>query len=73
MALTKFLKDPPSANKPLIHFEMASFVDESLMSEMINSIAPYIDSYGMNEQELPNLESTLRYGNITKLSSAYPR
>ena len=40
----------------MIHFEMASFVDESLLSELTEHI-PQSDSIGMNEQELPNLES----------------
>ena len=36
----------------MIHFEMASFVDESLLSELTENI-PQSDSIGMNEQELP--------------------
>ena len=36
---------------------MASFVDESLLSELTEHIIPKSDSIGMNEQELPNLES----------------
>ena len=36
----------------MIHFEMASFFDESLLSELTENI-PQSDSIGMNEQELP--------------------
>ena len=41
----------PRANRFIVHFEMASFVDESLQ----NTFLPQSDSNGMNEQELPNL------------------
>ena len=34
----------------MIHFEMASFVDESLLSELTEHIIPQSDSIGMNEQ-----------------------
>ena len=34
-----------------IHFEMASFVDDSMLSEIKKNIIPYADSIGMNEQE----------------------
>ena len=34
-----------------IHFELASFVDDSTLSEIKKNIIPYTDSIGMNEQE----------------------
>ena len=34
---------------------------------------PYADSLGMNEQELPNLYSMLKFGNITLASDSNPR
>ena len=34
-----------------IHFEFASFVDNSTLSEIKKNIIPYTDSIGMNEQE----------------------
>ena len=34
-----------------IHFELASFVDDSTLSEIKENIIPYSDSIGMNEQE----------------------
>ena len=34
-----------------IHFELASFVDDSTLSEIKKNIIPYADSIGMNEQE----------------------
>nr|XP_033792440.1 ADP-dependent glucokinase-like [Geotrypetes seraphini] len=55
------------------HFEMASFVEENLMKDLLHYIIPYSDSLGMNEQELPNLLSLFKGGNITVLSDPYPR
>ncbi|XP_029449685.1 ADP-dependent glucokinase-like [Rhinatrema bivittatum] len=55
------------------HFEMASFVEESLMKDLLHYLVPYSDSLGMNEQELPNLLSLFKGGNITVLSDPYPR
>ena len=79
--------------KTRIHFEMASFVDESLLkgmllrpfykfiqslmslyfTELTTEVIPYADSLGMNEQELPNLYSMLKFGNITLASDSNPR
>ncbi|XP_042195594.1 ADP-dependent glucokinase [Callorhinchus milii] len=56
-----------------IHFEMASFVNEDLLKSLFTYIVPYADSLGMNEQELPNLLSMVKGGNITLLSDPYPR
>jgi len=57
----------------MIHFEMASFVDESLLSELTEHIIPQSDSIGMNEQELPNLESMLTRGEVVDVSDSNPR
>ncbi|KAJ3594084.1 hypothetical protein NHX12_006416 [Muraenolepis orangiensis] len=56
-----------------VHFEMASFVDEGLMKDLLNLVVPNADSLGMNEQELPNLLSLLKGSNITVLSDPNPR
>ncbi|KAG7461122.1 hypothetical protein MATL_G00206620 [Megalops atlanticus] len=56
-----------------VHFEMASFVDEGLMGDLLRLVLPGADSLGMNEQELPNLLSLLRGGNVTVLSDPNPR
>ena len=56
-----------------IHFEMASFVDESLLGELTEHVIPYADSLGMNEQELPNLHSMLKDGNVSFVSDSNPR
>uniref|UniRef100_A0A8C7KZG2 ADP-dependent glucokinase 2 n=1 Tax=Oncorhynchus kisutch TaxID=8019 RepID=A0A8C7KZG2_ONCKI len=56
-----------------VHFEMASFVDEGLMGDLLRLILPHADSLGMNEQELPNLLSLLRGSNVTVLSDPNPR
>lgn len=63
-------------NLPLttrVHFEMASFTDEKLLQEILNTVVMYSDSLGMNEQELPNLVSLLENGNVTILSDSHPR
>ncbi|XP_063049335.1 ADP-dependent glucokinase [Engraulis encrasicolus] len=56
-----------------VHFEMASFVDEELLAELLEGVVPLADSLGMNEQELPNLLSLLRGSNVTVLSDPNPR
>ena len=47
-----------------IHFELASFVDDSTLSEIKKNIIPYTDSIGMNEQEQ-------RFVNERKISIHY--
>lgn len=56
-----------------VHFEMASFVDESLLAELTEHIIPQADSLGMNEQELPNLHSLLTKGEVTTMADSNPR
>ncbi|KAG9344777.1 hypothetical protein JZ751_010464 [Albula glossodonta] len=56
-----------------VHFEMASFVDEGLMGDLLSLVVPLADSLGMNEQELPNLLSLIKRGNVTVLSDPNPR
>ncbi|XP_040053083.1 ADP-dependent glucokinase [Gasterosteus aculeatus] len=56
-----------------VHFEMASFVEESIMEDLLHYVIPHADSLGMNEQELPNLLSLLKGTNITVLSDPNPR
>ena len=56
-----------------VHFEMASFVDETLLQDLTSLVIPYADSLGMNEQELPNLRSMLMFGNISVVSDSNPR
>ncbi|TSO25173.1 ADP-dependent glucokinase [Bagarius yarrelli] len=71
MHLTQLLSSAsPQTN---VHFEMASFVDEALMSNLLELVLPHADSLGMNEQELPNLLSLLRGSTVTVLSDPNPR
>ncbi|XP_068447564.1 ADP-dependent glucokinase [Clinocottus analis] len=74
-ALLSRLSDLLSSSSPLIgvHFEMASFVEESIMEDLLHYVIPHADSLGMNEQELPNLLSLLKGSNITVLSDPNPR
>ena len=55
------------------HFELASFVDEEIMTSIKDYVLPYSDSVGMNEQELPNLLSLMKTGSTTRVAPAYPR
>jgi len=63
-----FLSELPS--ETLVHFEMASFVNPNFLKRLTDVILPYSDSIGMNEQELPNLSSLLRTGNIVYISDS---
>ncbi|CAN7993085.1 unnamed protein product [Ixodes pacificus] len=56
-----------------LHFEMASYTDPTLLHELAEHVLPYSDSVGMNEQELPNLLSILKYGNVSYVADSYPR
>ncbi|KAM3625053.1 uncharacterized protein V6R79_006305 [Siganus canaliculatus] len=74
-ALLSRLADLLASSSPKIgvHFEMASFVEESIMEDLLHYVIPQADSLGMNEQELPNLLSLLKGSNITVLSDPNPR
>lgn len=56
MVHAQMRNQPPS---PKIHFEMASFVEGSLMLDLNEIIIPYADSIGINEQEIVNLCNSL--------------
>ncbi|XP_066588073.1 ADP-dependent glucokinase [Prorops nasuta] len=56
-----------------IHFEMASFVEEQLLLDLCDSVIPYADSLGMNEQEIANLYNVMHYGNISLVVDSTPR
>ena len=47
--MKRLMAEAPLETK--IHFEFASFVDNSTLSEIKKNILPYTDSIGMNEQE----------------------
>ncbi|PIK52129.1 putative ADP-dependent glucokinase [Apostichopus japonicus] len=40
------------------HFEFASFAEEQMLRDLLQYIIPYSNSIGMNEQELPTLQSS---------------
>lgn len=69
--IQSLLKSLPVSVK--IHFEMASFTDETLLRELLEYVIPYADSLGMNEQELANIYSLLKDGNVTVVSDYSPR
>lgn len=74
-AVLSRLEDLLTSSSPQIgiHFEMASFVDENIVDDLLHHVIPHADSLGMNEQELPNLLSLLKGSNITVLSDPNPR
>lgn len=57
----------------LAHFEMASYVDLELLKHLTTKILPFVDSVGMNEQELTNLYSVLEYGEVSVVADSNPR
>ncbi len=69
--LSRVLAGLPNTTR--VHFEMASFTEYRLMSELVQYVVPYADSLGMNEQELANLCHFIESGNITTVTDPYPR
>lgn len=59
--------------KTLTHFEMASYLDLKLLQYLMDKILPYVDSVGMNEQELSNLNSVLEFGRVSVVADSNPR
>lgn len=52
---------------------MASYVDLELLLHLTTKILPYVDSVGMNEQELSNLNSVLEQGEVIVVADSNPR
>ena len=69
--LRNLLNTIPSSTH--VHFEMASFSEKAMMEALLEYVIPYTDSLGMNEQELPNLVSMLKYGEVITVADANPR
>ncbi|XP_050344290.1 ADP-dependent glucokinase [Nymphalis io] len=57
----------------LAHFEMASYVDLELLLHLTTKVLPFVDSVGMNEQELSNLNSVLEHGKVMVVADSNPR
>lgn len=57
----------------LIHFEMASYVEIELITELLENVIPFTDSLGMNEQEVDNLVHVLETGKISLSADSNPR
>ncbi len=70
-SISRMLASLPESTK--IHFEMASFTEVALLSEILEYIFPYADSLGMNEQELADLCSMFQHGNVSVASDPFPR
>lgn len=70
-ALTDMLKETPRST--LLHFEMASFSEVAMMESILTHVIPFVDSLGMNEQELPNVVSMFQHGEITTHADSNPR
>lgn len=70
-ALRKVLENTPETS--LIHFEMASFGEVKMMESLMENVIPFADSLGMNEQELPNILSMVKYGEIIQVADSNPR
>lgn len=65
------MKDQPLDMR--VHFEMASYVDKSLLAFLKDFIIPHSDSLGMNEQEVVNLNNYFNYGNVSLVTDSAPR
>ncbi|XP_030372065.1 ADP-dependent glucokinase [Scaptodrosophila lebanonensis] len=57
----------------LHHFEMASYVELKLLEQLREYVLPYVDSLGMNEQELANLQQVLEHGRTMLATDWNPR
>ncbi|XP_065660711.1 ADP-dependent glucokinase [Hydra vulgaris] len=62
-----------TSKSSLIHFEMASFSEAEMIRSLLLNVLPYVDSLGMNEQELPNLASMVNKGTVVTVSDANPK
>lgn len=52
---------------------MASYVDLELLQHLTTKVLPFVDSVGMNEQELSNLNSVLEHGRVVVVADSNPR
>lgn len=52
---------------------MASYVDLELLLHLTEKVLPYVDSVGMNEQELTNICSVLESGEVSVVADSNPR
>ncbi|KAH8369871.1 hypothetical protein KR093_001333 [Drosophila rubida] len=57
----------------LQHFEFASYVELELLQQLRQLVLPYVDSLGMNEQELSNLREVQQHGSTTQATDWNPR
>ncbi|KOC62487.1 ADP-dependent glucokinase [Habropoda laboriosa] len=71
LKIKKQMMDRSTSTK--IHFEMASFAEDKLLFELCDSVIPFADSLGMNEQEIANLHNAMYYGNISLVANSTPR
>jgi len=69
--MKEWLRGLPTDTK--VHFEMASFGEHAMMKTLIENVVPFVDSLGMNEQELPNIASMVRDGKIVEVADSNPR
>lgn len=67
---SQLTSQPPDT---LHHFEFASYVELQLLHQLRQFVLPYVDSLGMNEQELSNLRQVLRHGRTTLATDWNPR
>ena len=61
---------PPSTR---VHFEMASITEEQFLRDILDIVVPYVDSLGMNEQELANLCSFIQHDQVKNIAHSNPR
>ena len=69
--LGMFLQKTPK--NVLKHLELGSYTDDSFFKDLIKKLVPWSDSLGMNEQELNNFHSVLKFGNTSFVANSMPR
>ncbi|CAK1578620.1 unnamed protein product [Parnassius mnemosyne] len=52
---------------------MASNLDLELLKHLTTKVLPYVDSVGINEQELSNLNNILKHGRVVFVADSNPR
>ncbi|XP_031849431.1 ADP-dependent glucokinase isoform X2 [Nomia melanderi] len=69
LKVKKQLLERPLSTK--IHFEMASIVENEFFYELIESVLPYVDSLGVNEQEIASLKEFV-VGGLSNVADSMP-
>ncbi|XKL62362.1 hypothetical protein PGB90_002195 [Kerria lacca] len=70
-SISKQIKTQSDITK--IHFEMASISKKDMLLRIFDLVVPFVDSLGMNEQELANIYSLLKDKTVTLAVDSNPK